>query len=398
MSAIAEPGIGARVGRALLFARRLPWPLYPLALWSLARAIIVGWGIVVRAALPSAAVFFSGRDWPLRLFVHWDANYFIGIAQEGYFGPNSQSLWAAFFPGFPVAGRLVAEALTGGRVSPTAITAGLTLVSAAGSMLAAILLFRIVAAGSGRRVALGATALLVAGPYSFVLLAPYSEALFLAAALLAWWAASSGRWMLAGLALAVASATRINGLFIVPAVALLYLLCRRRTGEPWRARSLGVLALGSCGVAGYFSWLWLRTGNLFAWSAAEASGWKRRTVWPWTSLCNTVNLAERKNFSERLEYSLDLVFAAVIVVGLVVLLWRRAWPEAVLVGTTAACMMTSIDYISIARGALLLFPLPVLVAGTLRSRHRWIFWAALLVGVALLLVNTAQFVQGRWAD
>lgn len=398
MSASLSSRVEPQLVRRLAIARALPWPAYPLALWLLARLVIASWGVLAVALTPGADSVFETRSWPLQLFLRWDAHYFVQIAQQGYFGPDSAARWVAFFPGLPIAGRAVAELFTAGHASTTAIVAGLTVVSAVASAVAAMLLWRIVEARSGRRVALAATALLVAGPYSFVLLAPYSEALFLACALGAWWAASSRRWVLAGLCLAAASATRINGVFLIPAVAVLFVLACRSEARPCFARTLGLVVIGTTGVASYFTWLWLRTGNPFAWSAAQESGWHRRTNWPWFSFLNTVARVLGDSPPNALQYCLDLVFAAAIVAGLVVLLRRRAWPEAMLLGATAVCMMTSSSYMSIARASLLLFPLWVLVAGTVRSRHPWIFWIALLGGAALLLVNTHQFVLGYWAD
>jgi len=61
--------------------------------------------------------------------------------------------------------------------------------------------------------------------------------------------------------------------------------------------------------------------------------------------------------------------------------------------------MTSSSYLSLARTSVVLFPIPILLATTLTSpRWRWVYWTGVSVGALLLLVNTALFTQGHWAD
>ena len=68
----------------------------------------------------------------------------------------------------------------------------------------------------------------------------------------------------------------------------------------------------------------------------------------------------------------------------------------VLVGLTAASLMTSNYYLSLARNTLTLFPLVLLLADHTASRRR--FAVCLGLSIALLLFNTVQFASGHWAD
>ncbi|HXR44201.1 MAG TPA: hypothetical protein VN759_05295 [Pseudolysinimonas sp.] len=100
-----------------------------------------------------------------------------------------------------------------------------------------------------------------------------------------------------------------------------------------------------------------------------------------------------------MQYWFDLVFAALLVLAAVVLVWRRWWPELVYVALTAIPLMTSLSHLSLARSTLLLFPLPLLVASALLSRRwRWVSWVVLAASLIVMVLTTSELVQGHWAD
>ena len=370
------------------------------AVWFGARMILVLWSIVVQLSSPAGSHLFSHRNWPATLFFRWDSLYFAGIAEHGYFGTASLATWPAFFPGYPVATRIVAVVIGGTAPSQAVSTVSMAVVVTGASLVATVLFWLLVQQRSGGRAALAATVLFAAGPYSLFLVASYSEALFLAFALGAWLLAGRGYWFPAGVLAAGASLTRANGVFLIAALVVLYVIHRRSTGAPFFARALGLAALGFCGVGTYFLYLFARTGDPFAWTHAENLGWKRSVRPPWETLWNTADVAlHSSHLATRQQSFLEILFAALFVIALVVLVRRRLWAEATLVGITLLCLMTSTTYQSLARTSVVLFPLPILLATALTSRRRrWIYRTALIVGFALLLFNTRQFALGLWSD
>ena len=93
-----------------------------------------------------------------------------------------------------------------------------------------------------------------------------------------------------------------------------------------------------------------------------------------------------------------MVFAGLLVLGVVVFFRRRRWPESVYVGLTAGSLLTSSYYVSIPRSLLVCFPLLVLAAEwTSRSPRRWLVAACVAVGGALLVVNTTTFLLNQWS-
>ena len=383
----------------LAAADRLREAWKPGGLWMGAHLLIFGVALTAREVGFGPAAGHALRS-PADLFFHWDSAYFAGIAQVGYFGQGSNATWPAFFPGFPLAGRLLL-ALTG-DLHPThgQEVASLGLVALVASLIAALLIWRLAQREYGDRVAAAATLLFVAGPYSVFLVAPYSEPMFVAFAIGAWLLAERGRWWQAGLLGAFACLTRIEGVFLVAGLGVAVAVELRRRGAPFLLRSLGTLAIGLTGLLAYWGALWAWTGNPAEWFAAERAGWHRSLSWPWVSLANTVGaIFTAHPLSHQVQNAFDLLFAALFVAAIVVLLRRRAWAAVTFVGLIAAAMMTSTTYLSIARASVVLFPVTVLVASTvLERRRRWIYWTALAGGAALLIVNTVLFVNGIWVD
>ena len=391
----------AGAGASSTFAQRWRRPaLGALLLWFAVRVVVYVEAIIVRL-IDQGPRMSADPGWFFSLFWNWDSVYFTTLADGGYFGPEAFSVWQSFFPGYPIAIRAVATPLFGLDPTEPQLLAAAWLVALVASSVAAILLWKIAHDSFGEKVALAATALFVAGPYSHFLVASYSEALFLAFALAAWYWATKANWWAAGSFAAAASLTRANGIFLIAALLVVYALARRREGKPWMSRALGLGAIGATGVGSYFLYLFVTTGDLFAWSHAQQAGWGRITQWPWYTMRNSIIqvVTVDNPLMYRIQYVFDIAFALGLIVIFFVLIRKRWWPAAVLVFLTGASMMTSYNYVSLARNTLTLFPIAILFATVfLGERFRWIYWVAFGLGFALLLFNVRQFALGLWSD
>lgn len=388
----------AVIGSRLAGRLRSRAVVVPVGLWTVAHAAIFGWALAVR----EAALLVGGHAIavsPAALFFHWDSAYFASIAEHGYIGHGTSTTWSAFFPGFPLAARLVAAMAGAPHPDHQQVVIALEAVAGIASLAATVLLYRLAGRHYGEKVATAATVAFVLGPYALFLAAPYSEALFVAFALGAWLCAERGRWWAAGLLGAAASLTRVEGLFLVAGVAVAVAVELRKRGEPFLLKALGTAAVGSAGALAYWGALWVWTGNPIAWFTAQHVGWHRSLNWPWASLLNTVESLFVPPWPHQVQNTVDLVFASLLVTTLVVLIRRRQWAFATYVGLTAAAMMTSTTYMSIARSTAVLFPVAIVVATTTTdARKRWIYRCAIGAGVVLLAFNTALFVNSVWVD
>ena len=231
-------------------------------------------------------------DVVLSPLAHWDAVWFLGIADTGY--PSADSPRTAFFPLYPLLARGVAE-LGGGSRGALLIAA--YLVSLAALLGALVLLYRLTALELGRRAAGPAVLLLCVFPASLFLGAPYSESLFLLCSVGAFYAARTGRWAWAGAAAGAASATRSAGLLLLLPLVLIYLY-GPRPDRPGEQRGLGGggwldslrpvhairrdaawLALAPLGLLAYSTWLGIAHGDALAFSGAQ-DFWGREFAGP----------------------------------------------------------------------------------------------------------------------
>ena len=180
-------------------------------------AFLVGTGLALVWAVPSsqAAISSGGydalSDYLFGGFAQWDSNWYLSIAEDGY---RSES--AAFFPLFPGLVHVVGAAIGSKMVAGV-------LLSLAAAAVGAWAIVEIARPLVGDAAARDSMLLLALYPTAFVFTSVYSEGLFLAFATTSFLAAQRGRPWLAGLLAALAVATRLTGLALVPAlVALLW--------------------------------------------------------------------------------------------------------------------------------------------------------------------------------
>jgi hypothetical protein len=363
---------------------RAPWlrppDLHALALWLLAHA--GGYLIMVLAAPGRTTQPFWQRLTP------WDAENFITIAQYGYDGsPGMQDAdkLPACFPGMPLLLRVLDPFFADLRVATVLIS----LVAGAVAVVALSRISESIRPGSG----IWTVAAFLLSPFAVFLFAGYSEALFLGLALPAWLLARRGRWELAVLCAAGASAVRITGLFL--ALALRVEFARTRPTLRRAVRQGPWLLVPFVPVAAYLGYQWARTGQMLAWKHAEEVYWGRSTVWPWEALRNTWNRSVETP-SLMVSYREEIAAAAVLLAVTVWLLARRRWPEAAYMVPQALAFLTlSSFYMSVGRASLLWFPLWLMI-GVTGPKRPWVYATVMTVMVPIMVLNVANFTTGAW--
>lgn len=341
---------------------------------------------------------------------HWDAELYGLIAEQGYLPePNLM----AFFPGLPL---LMAAGLAVGV--PSTLT-GMA-VSLVGSAAAAAALVRLARSAYDRRATsrrprpeLVAVAWLFA-PTAVFTVVPYTESWFCAAAFWAWERARARDWRLAAVLAALACSVRVSGVFLVAALAVLALTqVVDRHGVQWAglARRAGWLLVPVAAVLAYLGYLYLLTGDPFAWYEAQQSGWMRQFTWPWQSLLNTWDVIRPGAYPDHPlwppVFRMEVVSMALGVVTTVWCLRRRWWAEATWVGIQVLAFSTSYWFYSVNRATLLWFPLWIMLV-ELASRQpsrpgpRLLHRAAVVIaatGMALAMVWWCWlFFSGHWAS
>jgi Gpi18-like mannosyltransferase len=181
----------------------------------------------------------SALDLVLSPLAKWDSLHYLAVAFDGYttsqLGLPPAGTRPAFFPLYPG----IVHVLSGFGSSPALVLVVAYAVSLSCFMAALVLLHRLTSIELGERFARPALMLLAFFPTALFYGIPYTESLFLLLAVGAFLAARLGRWTIAGIVLALASATRVPGLLLVVPVALLYLYGPRADCEPAASAGFG---------------------------------------------------------------------------------------------------------------------------------------------------------------
>ena len=179
-----------------------------LLLWLVLRLVslaVVPLALYLRPAGSGIVAVTSLRSFLLSPWYSWDVRYYVEIVRNGY-QPGSPT--ANLHPLYPWISTLLAAVIREPLVS-------LLLVSSIAGLLLTIVFYRLARLDCNEQQAWHATALLLCWPASVALFIPYTEALFLLLSVYSLFAARHQRFWLAGLAGALATLTRQQGLFLV---------------------------------------------------------------------------------------------------------------------------------------------------------------------------------------
>lgn len=181
--------------------------------------------------------------WGIGLWSRWDSAWFLTIVQDGYADPERTT---AFFPLYPLLVKALGTVLSGHY-----IFAGIA-VSLAACLGAFVLLYRLTEPLLGDSGAFRAVLYLGIFPMALFLGAVYSESLYLLLSVGAFYTATRGKFLAAGVLIGLAILTRSAGVALLPAVGLIAWRSADRSGALLR---LGVAPLIA---AAWPAWLWYR--------------------------------------------------------------------------------------------------------------------------------------------
>ncbi len=320
---------------------------------------------------------------------NFDGIHYLDISRKGY-DIHQQ----AFFPFYPSLIKRLAP-LLGGRD----LLAGVLL---SNFCLLAMLyfLYRLVLLDYKEAVARRSLIFLLVFPTSFFLSAVYNESLFLLLAVLSFYGARKGKWLLAGIAGALASYTRFVGVFIFP--ALLYEWWQQKTDKPRiKYQSLLPLLLIPLGLLNYMKFLWKNYQDPLLFLHAQPyfgvgrSGGKiillYQVFWRYWKMILTTR-ADILYFTVWLE-----LIAAIGFLFLLILSYQRKIRPAYLIFAALAYLTPTFSgtFSSLPRYVLVLFPCFIYL-GTIKSKI--LSRSLLIVFSLLLIISSLLFFRGYWVS
>ena len=313
-----------------------------------------------------------------------DCKWYVGVARDGYerrpYSGTELHNWA-FFPAYPLAVRAVSRltgdpALTGVALSNLFFFAALVLLYRASRT------FGFEPGDASRTVFYVA-----AYPFSYFFSVPMTESLFLMLTVGSFYAARRERWLAAGLLGGAASATRVTGVLLLPALAVLYWETYRSLRP--RPNFLPLLLVPS-GLMAYMYFLNGITGNAFAFKDIVVEAWRREPQFFLVTLLKyfTDPLLIAEPWNLRLLNFLTPALA--LAAGVVLLKWRR-WSLACYTLAATVFALSNKLLVSQARYAMVLFPAFMVLAVAGRSqRLDHAVRTAMLILLVLLTVLFAK--------
>ena len=335
-------------------------------------------------AVQTFAVASEDYSGPLKIWVRWDGVHYMELAEEGYSGAGKERVRLAFFPLYPWLVRAVAVITRDALVSAF-------IVSGIASIIAAILLRRLAELDESAAIARGAVWFFAIFPTAYFLHISYTESLFIAFALGSILAARLDRWVLAGLLGGCAALTRINGLFLLPVLALEALLlwrARRRFDPRW----LWSVAVGF-GFLGYLGLNYHVAGDPFAFSSIQQQHWYKRLTPPWVGVREVWLRVGGLNAMEGLH---EFVFI-ILTLGVTIWAWVKMRASYAAWMTCNWLLFACTNFIiSVPRYTLVFFPIFILIARLCTPRPL-LYGIVSATSLMFMALYVQRFVHGLWA-
>lgn len=314
-----------------------------------------------------------------------DVAHYMDLARDGYLHQpfdlqNDRSIKFAFFPLHPLLLWLISH------VTKDVMLAGAAL-SNLYFFIALVLLHKLTLAfGYDLQAARRTIFYLAAFPVSYFFSVPLTEPLFLMLTVASFYAARREHWWTAGILGAFASATRVSGVLLLPALLIL----------SWQQyRSLKIkkvigLALAPVGLWVYMFYSWWLSGNAWAFKDAVAA-WGRKPAFFLSALFRYLihphTVMEPWNFNLLNAASALLAFACIYL-----LLRRREWALATYASLGLLLALSSGILQSLDRYTMVLFPIFMGLAIATKSERtdqtiRFVFVILLGIMTALFAAN-----------
>lgn len=328
-------------------------------------------------------------------WARWDTAHYVAVALLGYGAEESPSHngGLGFFPVYPRLMRSVAW-LAPGPITEGQLAAAAVLISNVAFLVAVPMFADIVSRRTNDDVARTATLLLCISPFSYFFMAGYSESIFLLMIVASFWFADRDQWWAAAIASALATATRLVGLALPPALLLLAWQKRRPL------RDLATIAMiAPIGILIWFGITWYRFGDLFAYFTAQENwgGWNEHVRF-YAQLFVTDPREALFGDPRHLMIVLNVVLA-VIWLATLPWVWKRLDPGIALLTTLLVVLQGAMTWVSLGR-----YLLPAIGAfiafAWLLERPAWRGWPRDVVIITCALTVsflTVLFSHGFWA-
>lgn len=328
----------------------------------------------------------------LNAWANFDGVHYLTIIEKGYFGTGSIQ---AFFPLYPYLTKIVTSFI------PNPIIAAV-IISTTSFYLALLFLYRLVAMDESDAVARKTIYLLLLAPTAFFFTAFYTESIFLLFVVLAFYQARKKSFVSAGLFGALAAATRLVGIFLIPALLVEVWLQRKSRKLSIKDNAPKILAscIPATGLLAYMSYLHRVFNDSLLFIHVQSDFGVERQVdriillyqvfWRYAKMVATVTKHSLLYYNVLLELSASILFLILILSSFKHT--RKSYAVFAFFAFIAPTLTGT--FTSMPRYILVLFPAFILISKTVKDKQAFVF--ILAVSSLLLIINTMLFIQGYW--
>jgi hypothetical protein len=337
-------------------------------------------------------------------FANFDGVHYLTIAQSGY---RSVDFIQAFFPVYPLVILHSISLFFGQQVNLLILGLGVAYLS---SIFLRLVWYFLIREQFGRRIAWYSFFVMLVFPTSFFFNTLYTTSLFFLLVLTTFYLASKKKWILASICILIASATRIEGIFLIPALltelwiqwvgtrsfsfSLLKLFIRERVF------TILWICLGSIGLVLFMAYLayyfhdplyFLHVQSSFGAGRSQSLIPYPQVVWRYLKILATTSFFTIQSFTQIQEFISGTVGL------LLILLASRKVRISYTVFALFVFFLPTLTgtFSSLPRYILMCFPIYIYL-GILASKYPKIATIAFFISFLLLCINTILFVQGYW--
>ena len=330
-------------------------------------------------------------------FVNFDGTHYLSIVIDGY-----KPLTYFYFPFFPMLVRLVSNILGSGSIIQT-VNIGIWLNNLF-FITALAGLYKLVIIDYTRKIAYLTVILLLLFPTSFYFSAFYNESLFLALTIWCFYFARSRKWIAAGALGILASATRVVGIALLPALIIEVFLQKRNGDKKIIIPFLSAISV-LIGLFVYIIYLYFKTGDPLEFVNSVGIFGQQRS----SSLVFLPQVFYRYIFKVLPNINYDYfpivlstfleIFSAVAFTFLVIFSFVRLRLSYAVYAAIAFLIPTlSGSFSSLPRYVLVLFPAFLLSAVFLEKANKLVKALIFIVLTISLTITAALFFRGFWVS
>lgn len=315
------------------------------------------------------------------LWNRWDANHYLDIAKSGYQTNGTEALFIVFYPLYPLVVKIVS------LIFNDFVLSGI-LVSLVFCFAAAILLYELTLLDFKRSVAVKAVWFLNIYPTTYFLNSPYTESLFLTVSLATLYFFRQEKFFKTGIFGALSTATRINGLLLLPILLMESLNLKNKL------KSFITFLITPLGFIFYLGINWFYFSNPFHFLTPLQENWFKKSQWPWVSIGNTINLIPDISHPEFYIHFSEFIFIIfTLIIGIITFLFiRKSYGIYILINFL---LITSTEFIlSTPRYSLILFPIYITLA---TIRNKFLLLTVSVISLGSLFIFNHFYVTGKWA-